>query len=150
VQCSADAEHNALRVFKWKCAHYGRVVRVAQAGNSSALNCHGGRPFPPPHRPPRLDTCTRTLIPVLSVDKDQLGRVKVGSNNLGEGNAFDPMSAARRFYWPHQQQMCCHRAPLNGNDTALVDEDLNTANIAYNQVVRLSVFCWRTYMNLWM
>jgi hypothetical protein len=81
---------------------YYRVVSVARAGKSSALNCHGGRPFPSPHRPPRLDTCTRTLIPVLSVDKDQLGGVKVGSNNLGGGNAFDPMSAAARFYWPHQ------------------------------------------------
>jgi hypothetical protein len=82
---------------------YYRVVSVARGGTSSALNCHGGRPFPPPHRPPRLDTCTRTLIPVLSVDMDQLGGVKVGSNNLGGGNAFDPMSTAARLYWPHQQ-----------------------------------------------
>jgi hypothetical protein len=64
------------------------VVFVARGGNSSALNCHGGRPFPPPHRPPRLDTCTRMLIPVLNVDKDQLGGVKVGSNNLGGGECF--------------------------------------------------------------
>jgi hypothetical protein len=106
---------------------YYRVVSIAQGGNSSALNCHGDRPFPPPHRPPRLDTYTRMLIPVLSVDKDRLGGVKVGSNNLGGGDALDPMSTARRFYWPHQQQTCWHRTPLNGNDTVLVDEDLNSA-----------------------
>jgi hypothetical protein len=90
---------------------YYCVVSVAQGGNSSALNCHRGRPFPPPYRPPCLDTCTRTLIPVLSVDKDQLVGVKVVSNNLGGGNHFDPMSTALQL-------------PLNGNGTVLVDEDL--------------------------
>jgi hypothetical protein len=52
---------------------YYRVVSVARAGNCSALNCHGGRPFP--------STQTRTLIPVLSVDDARHGGVKVGSNN---------------------------------------------------------------------
>jgi hypothetical protein len=53
---------------------YYRVVSVARAGNSSALNCHGSRPFPP-------STQTRTLIPVLNVDDARHGGVKVGSNN---------------------------------------------------------------------
>jgi hypothetical protein len=64
------------------------------------------------------------LIPVLSVDNARHGGVKVGSNNLGGGNAFNPMSAAARLYWPHQQQKCWHRIALNGHGTVLVDEDL--------------------------
>jgi hypothetical protein len=36
---------------------YYRVVSVVRAGKSSALNCHGGRPFPSPHRPARLFLC---------------------------------------------------------------------------------------------
>jgi hypothetical protein len=69
-------------------------------------------------------TQTRTLVRVLSVDDARHGGVKVGSNNLGGGNAFDLMSTAARLYWPQQQQTCWHRTPLNGNDTVLVDEDL--------------------------
>jgi hypothetical protein len=52
---------------------YYRIVSVARSGNSSALNCHGGKPFP--------STQTRTLIPVLNVDDARHGGVKVGSNN---------------------------------------------------------------------
>jgi hypothetical protein len=39
---------------------------------------------------------------VLNVDDARHGGVKVGSNNLGGGNAFDSMPTARPFYWPQQ------------------------------------------------
>jgi hypothetical protein len=39
------------------------------------------------------------------------------------------MSAAARLYWPHQQQTCWHRTALNGNDTVLVDEDLEESSV---------------------
>jgi hypothetical protein len=29
------------------------------------------------------------------------------------------------LYWPHEQQTCWHRTPLNEIGTVLVDEDLN-------------------------
>jgi hypothetical protein len=90
-------------------------------------------------------TQTLTLIPVLSVDDARHGGVKVGSKNLGGENAFDPMSTAARLYWPHQQQTCWHRTPLNGNDTALVDENLHTEERAQSvpaYVQATADFCW--------
>jgi hypothetical protein len=53
---------------------YYRVVSFARAVNISALNCHGGIPFPP-------STQTRTLIPVLKVGDARHRGVKVGSNS---------------------------------------------------------------------
>jgi hypothetical protein len=53
---------------------YYRVVSVARAGNSSELNCHGGRPFSP-------STQTHMLIPVLKVGDARHRGVKVGSNS---------------------------------------------------------------------
>jgi hypothetical protein len=71
----------------------------------------------PLHTDPHSYSC-------VGVDDAIHGGVKVGSNNLGGGNVFDPMSAAARFYWPHQHLTCRHRTALHGHDTVLVDEDL--------------------------
>jgi hypothetical protein len=107
------------------CVHYSRVAPVKFIIVSSPLpqqaivctELSWQQTFSP-------STQTRTLIPVFSVDEARHGGVKVGSNNLGGGNAFDSMPTARPFYWPQQQQTCWHRLPLNGHGTVLVDEDL--------------------------
>jgi hypothetical protein len=50
------------------------------------------------------------------------------------GYAFDTVSAAARLYSPQQQQTCWHRTAVDGNDTVLVDEDLNTAeDVSFNR-----------------
>jgi hypothetical protein len=57
------------------------------------------------------------LIPVLGVDDARHGGVKVGSNNLGGGNAFNPMSALRAAPAADVLAQNC----TGGNDTVLVD-----------------------------
>jgi hypothetical protein len=82
-----------------------------------------------------LHTCTRTLIPV---DKDQLGGVKVGSNNLGGGECF------RSHVYSCMALLATPAADVlaqNGNSTVLVNEDLylwNNRKIQ-TQFVHLSI-----------